>query len=99
MIFINKLLILFFVCDIINSKGVIFINKDENYLKQRRDKFKSLIDQLDNKELIETSTVVQEGRYVCPICYETIFVSNNQPLPTCSKCGYNYLHKCPTYQK
>lgn len=84
--------------DIITLKGDVIIN-DEIYLKQRREKFKSLVDQLDNKDLIEASTIVKEDRYVCPLCYEIVYVSNNESLPICPRCGYNYLHKCPTCQK
>ncbi len=64
-----------------------------------RAKFESAVNLLRNEDLIEASTKVKSGRYVCPLCYKVIYIEEDSRLTTCPNCGYNYLHKYPAYQK
>lgn len=55
--------------------------------------YKQKIEELDNELLIEYGKNVEAGKYVCPLCFEIVYVySDINKLPTCSKCGYNLLH-------
>lgn len=52
----------------------------------------------DNSKLIESGETVSNGEYICPLCRKIIVVDDNQ-LPLCNDCHYNYLQPYPSDHK